>query len=60
MTELKRTVRLMDIPYGTSTHSIEATADECVQIAARLQLEAVTTFAASFELSRAENSPMIV
>lgn len=59
MTELKRTVRLMDIPYGTSTQSIEATADECTEIAARLQLETMTRFAASFELSRAENNPII-
>ncbi|MEO1224277.1 MAG: DUF177 domain-containing protein [Pseudomonadota bacterium] len=59
MTELKRTVRVIDIPYGKSAQSIEAAADECAQIAARLQLEAVTTFAASFVLSRAENSPII-
>lgn len=59
MTEFKRSVRLIDIPYGKSAQSIEATADECAQIAARLQLEALTTFAASFALSRAEDSPII-
>ncbi len=59
MTEFKRTVRLIDIPYGKIDQSIEASADECIAIAERLGLEAMSGFSASFELSRAENSPII-
>jgi len=59
MTEFKRTVRLIDIPYGKTDESVEASADECAAIAERLGLEAMSTLSASFELSRVENSPII-
>lgn len=59
MSEFKRTVRLIDIPYGKRVQSIEASAQECSAIAARLQLEAMSAFSVSCELSRAENSPII-